>query len=88
MLMKLAKGTLGTGLAGMQPVRRFGTGRIIRPFLPITKEEILHYCRENGLSYRTDESNAKDDYTRNRFRKTVLPFLKQDLRMCIKGFRK
>ncbi|MGY0657007.1 tRNA lysidine(34) synthetase TilS [Bacillus subtilis] len=88
MLMKLAKGTLGTGLAGMQPVRRFGMGRIIRPFLTITKEEILHYCRENGLSYRTDESNAKDDYTRNRFRKTVLPFLKQESPDVHKRFQK
>lgn len=74
MLMRLAKGILGAGLAGMQPVRRFETGQMIRPFLAITKEEILHYCHENALSYRTDESNAKDDYTRNRFRKAVLPF--------------
>ncbi len=74
MLMRLAKGTLGAGLAGMRPVREFASGWLIRPFLYAAKDEILEYCRQEGLSYRTDESNAKDDYTRNRFRKTVLPF--------------
>lgn len=88
MLMRLAKGILGAGLAGMQPVRRFETGQMIRPFLAITKEEILHYCHENALSYRTDESNAKDDYTRNRFRKAVLPFLKQESPDVHKRFQK
>lgn len=88
MLMRLAKGTLGAGLAGMQPVREFASGWLIRPFLYAEKDEILEYCRQEGLSYRTDESNAKDDYTRNRFRKTVLPFLKQESPDVHKMFQK
>ncbi|WP_406621228.1 tRNA lysidine(34) synthetase TilS [Bacillus atrophaeus] len=88
MLMRLAKGTLGAGLAGMQPVRKFEAGWLIRPFLSITKEEVLTYCLEHDVSYRTDESNAKDDYTRNRFRKAVLPFLKQESHDVHRKFQK
>lgn len=87
MLMRLTKGTVGKGLSGMQPVRSFGPGRIIRPFLSISKDEIIDYCQKQNLAYRTDQSNNADDYTRNRFRKNVLAFLKNESPKVHKHFQ-
>ncbi|WP_273854084.1 tRNA lysidine(34) synthetase TilS [Guptibacillus spartinae] len=78
MLMRQVHGSIGSGLAGI-PVRRpFSTGSIIRPFLGVTKEQLLHYCSDYGLGYREDPSNKRDNYMRNRFRHHVLPFLKEE----------
>ncbi|PFA63668.1 tRNA lysidine(34) synthetase TilS [Bacillus sp. AFS015802] len=77
-LMKLTRGASGAGRAGIPLKRPFGEGDIIRPFLSVTKEEIESYCERHGLHPRRDPSNEKEDYTRNRFRKRMLPFLKQE----------
>ncbi|WLR50918.1 tRNA lysidine(34) synthetase TilS [Bacillus tianshenii] len=75
--MKMARGNVSS-LKGM-PVRRpFATGEIIRPFLPLSKDEIEEYCKKMKLQPRRDPSNEKPVYTRNRFRKTLLPFLKEE----------
>lgn len=87
MLMRLSKGTVGKGLSGIRPVRSFGPGFIIRPFLSISKDEIIDYCRKQHLEFRTDPSNDEDDYTRNRFRKYVLPFLKSESAQVHKHFQ-
>lgn len=87
MLMRLSNGTVGKGLSGIQPVRSFGPGWIIRPFLSISKDEILGYCQSQNLVYRTDQSNFEDNYTRNRFRKNVLPFLKSESPKVHKHFQ-
>ncbi|THE11479.1 tRNA lysidine(34) synthetase TilS [Bacillus timonensis] len=77
-LMRLVRGSKGVGYAGMQVKRPFSCGFIIRPFLVVTKAEIEEYCKQWKLLPRRDPSNEKDDYTRNRFRHHVLPFLKQE----------
>ncbi|MCD8510380.1 MAG: tRNA lysidine(34) synthetase TilS [Bacillus sp. (in: Bacteria)] len=76
-LMKLVRGGLSS-LQGIPVTRPFANGKIIRPFLCLEKLEIIKYCQENGVEFRLDESNEKDAYQRNRFRKTVLPFLKEE----------
>ncbi|WP_246946049.1 tRNA lysidine(34) synthetase TilS [Bacillus pinisoli] len=77
-LMRLVRGALGKAAAGIQPKRSFHKGYIIRPLLAVTKEEVLTYCERNQLQPRFDPSNQKDIYTRNRYRKHILPFLKQE----------
>jgi tRNA(Ile)-lysidine synthase len=77
-LMRLVRGSLPRGYAGIPIKRPFSTGYIIRPFLCIDREEIERYCRIYQLEPRRDPSNDKDDYTRNRFRHHVLPFLKKE----------
>ena len=62
----------GTGIRGLCSMRAF-SGNIIRPVLCLTKEEILAYAAETGLSWIQDSTNESDDYTRNRIRKHVLP---------------
>jgi tRNA(Ile)-lysidine synthase len=77
-LMKMTRGASGASRAGIPLKRPFGDGEIIRPFLSVTKMEIEKYCERHGLHPRRDPSNQKEDYTRNRFRKRILPFLKQE----------
>ncbi|MCF6411905.1 tRNA lysidine(34) synthetase TilS [Pseudalkalibacillus salsuginis] len=78
MLMNMVRGAGHGGLSGIPVARFFSTGRIIRPFLGITKDELVHYCKDENIPYRIDPSNMSDKYKRNRFRENVLPFLKEE----------
>ena len=44
----------------------------------VTKSEIKEYNDRLEIPYKIDKSNDSDKYTRNRFRKEVLPFLKKE----------
>lgn len=77
-LMRLTRGSSGMARAGIPFSRPFYKGMIFRPFLCLTKADTLEYCQKNQLSPRIDPSNMKDIYSRNRFRKEVLPFLKSE----------
>nr|WP_106782180.1 tRNA lysidine(34) synthetase TilS [Lysinibacillus timonensis] len=80
LLMSLTRAGSLLGMKGMYAKRAFSNGTIIRPFLSVTKVEIKNYLEQKGGTYREDSSNEKDDYTRNRFRHHILPFLKQENR--------
>lgn len=70
-VFNLARGSGAKGLCGIPPTR----GRIVRPLLSVTRAEVEAYCEEQGLSYVTDSTNLKDDYTRNKIRHSVIPTL-------------
>jgi tRNA(Ile)-lysidine synthase len=77
-LMRLVRGSTLEGIAGIRSKRPFETGYLIRPFLAVTKEEIQVYCATHQLTPCEDPSNEKETYTRNRFRKRILPYLKEE----------
>lgn len=77
-IMSLVRGTLASSLTGIPITRPFSNGSIIRPFLCVTKEEILDYVQFQKQSFRHDPSNDKHTYTRNRLRHTVVPLLRQE----------
>ena len=83
-LMNLFRGTGIKGLRGIQPVQ----GRIIRPLLAVTKENILAYAKENQLSWVEDASNATDKYTRNFIRNQILPMMEKAIPREEQGFEK
>lgn len=70
-LMHLLRGSGLKGLGGIPPKR----GRIVRPLLCVTREEISAYMSELGLPHREDSSNFQDDFLRNRLRHEVMPVL-------------
>lgn len=77
-LMRLTRGSTGKARAGIPFQRPFDEANLFRPFLCVNREEIEDYCVRHGLEPRRDPSNEKDIYSRNRFRKVVLPFLRKE----------
>ena len=71
-LLRLVRGTARKGLAGMKTYR---DGRIIRPFLGITKSGLLEYLKKYAIPFLQDSSNSEATYLRNRIRNDLLPFL-------------
>ncbi len=70
-LMRFLRGSGLDGLNAIPPVR----GKIIRPLIECTREEIEKYCLENKIEYRIDSSNKKPIYFRNKIRLELLPLL-------------
>ena len=69
--INLLRGTGLDGLTGIPSVNQ----KIIRPFLPFTKREIVDYAKNNQVPWREDASNAEAKYIRNNLRLEVLPKL-------------
>lgn len=67
----------GSGVSGIMGIKAFNQSNIIRPFLYVSKEEILEYLSENKIPYVSDETNFNNDYTRNFLRNNVLPQIKK-----------
>jgi tRNA(Ile)-lysidine synthase len=51
---------------------------IYRPFLNVTREELLTYARENNLTWCEDESNSDVKFARNKIRHQLLPHLERE----------
>ena len=73
MLLNLLRGTGSMGLAGIPPVR----GKVYRPFLEVTREELAAYAHAHHVPHIEDETNLADDAARNVLRHNVLPVLKE-----------
>ena len=77
-LMRIARGSTLRGYSGFRKLVKMDGYYIYRPFIGLTKDELLDYCHKNRVPYAIDKSNFSDVYTRNRYRKEVLPFLKSE----------
>ena len=69
LLFNIIRGTSPTGICAI-PYKR---DRYIRPLLCVTREQIMAYIAENGLSYVVDSTNSDNDYTRNFIRNNIIP---------------
>jgi tRNA(Ile)-lysidine synthase len=72
-LFNLAKGTGIKGLRGIQ----YKNGKVVRPLLFTTREEIESYLIAREQPYREDSSNASDKYSRNFIRHHIVPLFKE-----------
>lgn len=79
-LMNLLRGAALSGLKGMLPLR----GKIIRPLLEVSRQEIEAYCREQMLETRHDSTNEQALYRRNKIRLQLMPFLEKQYNRNIK----
>lgn len=71
MLMNLLRGTGLDGLTGIKA----RNGRVVRPLLSVTRQDITNYLTALGQPWVEDSSNASDDYLRNRIRHHLLPLM-------------
>ncbi len=71
MLLRLARGTGLTGIAGM----RARHGAFVKPLLHATRHDIERDLAQHGIAWREDASNATLDFARNRVRHEVVPAL-------------
>ncbi len=72
-LYRLAVSPGSRALHGMAPRR----GRLVRPLLSVTREEVRDYLRARGLEWREDPSNADRRFARARVRHDVLDALRE-----------
>ena len=72
-LYRLAVSPGSRALHGMAPRR----GRLVRPLLEVTRDEVRDYLRERGLEWREDPTNADRRFARARVRHDVLDALRE-----------
>lgn len=72
-LLNLAKKTGLRGLCGI-PIKN---NNVVRPLLFASKKQIMEYCNQNNLLFRTDHTNFETVYERNKIRHLVIPQFKQ-----------
>ena len=77
-LMRINRGSTLKGYAGFAKVSLLDKYSVIRPLINVSKDDLLFYVKKKGVPYAIDRSNIKDTYTRNRFRKYVIPRLKEE----------
>ena len=87
-LMRMVRGASLKGYSGFEVLSHRENYDIIRPLIFVTKKELLDYVNDYDIPYVKDASNEKDVYTRNRYRKYVLPFLKKEDASVHKKFYK
>lgn len=77
-MMRIVRGSNIKGYAGIPKISDNGKYKILRPLLYLDKNTIYNYLKENNIEYVIDKSNESEKYTRNRYRKQMLPFLKKE----------
>ncbi len=74
-LMRLLRGTGTRGLGGIYPVLE---GKVVRPFLGLTRAEVMQEIAARRLPYRVDSSNLNARLQRNKVRIELLPLLTKE----------
>ena len=66
----------GSGLAGLSGMPVWREPCVIRPFLQVSRTQILQYLDDKDCEFRVDSTNDNPKYTRNRLRRELMPLLK------------
>ena len=70
-LLRLLRGSGPGGLGGMSRRAEVAGLVIVRPMLGVSREALRAVLAATGQAWREDESNASDDYRRNRVRRLL-----------------
>ncbi|MBQ4066578.1 MAG: tRNA lysidine(34) synthetase TilS, partial [Clostridia bacterium] len=73
-IMNLMRGSGTKGASGIAPIR---DGRLIRPLICCTGEEIRSFARQRSIPYVQDSTNLCTDYSRNAVRHRLVPLMRE-----------
>lgn len=73
-IMNFMRGSGISGLKGIEEKRE----KYIRPLIECERIEIEKYCEEQRLNPRIDKTNFENEYTRNKIRNIVIPYVKRE----------
>ncbi len=73
-LMHILRGSGISGLKGIEAKR----GKYIRPLIECERNEIEEYCNEKNLQPRIDKTNFENEYTRNKVRNLLIPYIQKE----------
>jgi tRNA(Ile)-lysidine synthase len=76
-LLRLLRGAGVQGLAAMPESRALGRGRLVRPLLTWSQDQLVAYARSQQLNWIEDPSNEQVQFDRNYLRQQVLPLIAQ-----------
>jgi len=79
-LMRLLR---GAGTRGLSGIYRLLEGRVARPFLDLTRAEIMREIEARKLDYRLDSTNLDSRLRRNKVRRELLPLLEREFNPAI-----
>lgn len=88
MLMKMIRDGNLKSASGIKEIQSFAGGKLIRPLLHFSKEEILTYAEQHGVEFYEDETNFLMDVQRNRIRHQIVPLLKKENNQILQHFQK
>ncbi len=74
-LFRLLRGTGTRGLGGIYPILE---GKVVRPFLSLTRAEIEQDLGKRKLTFRVDSTNRDPRFRRNKIRLELLPLLQKE----------
>lgn len=72
-LLNLLRSTGIRGLRGIQ----YRNGKVVRPLLDVSRQEIEDYLAECHQDYVTDSTNLQDEVQRNKIRLNVMPRMRE-----------
>ncbi len=75
----------GAGAAGLGAMAKRGPGRIIRPMLDVTRDEVITYLGSVGEKFVNDSSNQSSALMRNRIRSELMPMLESNYAPGLRG---
>ena len=76
-LLNMMSGRAPLGIQDMPAVRTLGLGRLLRPLLHQSRENLSRYALAQGLQWVEDASNEDTEHDRNYLRQKVIPRLTQ-----------
>ena len=79
-LMRLLR---GAGTRGLSGIYRQLEGKVARPFLDITRSEIMREIKARKLEYRVDSTNLDSRLRRNKVRIELLPLLEREINSAV-----
>ncbi len=83
-LLRMLRGAGLRGLAGMQAQGRVRGIRVVRPFLGVTRAQVLEYLGRHEIRHREDSSNRSLAPSRNFVRLDLMPRIRERLNPSVR----